>query len=99
MGRVRPEILVLETRGLLAEQDKDMAGAEKLLRQAVMLEETLPVAFGPPAIDKPTHELLGEFLLRRGRRDEARLQFEKTLTQAPGRRSAERGLEAASAGA
>ena len=97
--RVRPDILVLETRGLLAEQDKDLAGAEKLLRQAVMLEETLPIAFGPPAIDKPTHELLGEFLLRRGRRDEARLQFEKTLTQAPGRRSAERGLEAASAGA
>lgn len=97
--RVRAEVFVLEARGLLAEQEKDLAGAEKLLRQAVALEETLPIAFGPPTIDKPTHELLGEFLFGHGRADEAREEFEKALARTPGRRLAERGHAAAFAGA
>jgi len=69
--RVRPEIFLLEVRALLAEQEGDFAGAERLMLQAVSLEDRLPIAFGPPTIDKPSHELLGEFLLRRGRKDEA----------------------------
>jgi tetratricopeptide (TPR) repeat protein len=94
--RVRPEIFRLEARGLLAEQESDLAGAEKLLREAVALEQTLPIAFGPPTIDKPTHELLGEFLLRQGRPVDAREEFEKALARTPGRRPAERGFAAAS---
>ncbi len=84
--RVRPDIVLLEARALIAEQDNDLAGAEKLLRQAVALEETLPMAFGPPTIDKPTYELLGEFLLRRGRKDESRTAFQRALARTPGRR-------------
>ncbi|HEY2676354.1 MAG TPA: hypothetical protein VGI65_05245 [Steroidobacteraceae bacterium] len=90
--RVRPQILLLEARGLMAESEKDLAGAEALLRQAVTLDETLPIAFGPPTIDKPTHELLGEFLLRHGRKNEAHEEFEKALALTPGRRAAELGL-------
>jgi tetratricopeptide (TPR) repeat protein len=97
--RVRPEIFLLEARALLAEQEGDLAGAERLLRQAVGLEEKLPIAFGPPTIDKPTHELLGEFLLRHGRKDEAHAEFERALALTPGRRLAEQGFEASSAGA
>lgn len=96
--RVRPEILLLEAKGLLAELDGDLTGAEKLLRQAVVLEEKLPIAFGPPTIDKPTHELLGEFLLRRDRKEEARAEFEKALARTPGRRLAQRGRETTSTG-
>ena len=84
--RVRPDIVLLEARGLLAEQENDLTNAEKLLRQAVSLEETLPIAFGPPTIDKPTHELLGEYLLRHDQKDEARKQFELALARTPGRR-------------
>lgn len=84
--RVRPDILLLEARGLKAEQDNDLAGAEKLLREAISMEETLPIAFGPPTIDKPSRELMGEFLLRRGRQKEARAEFEKALARTPGRR-------------
>lgn len=94
--RVRPEILLLEARGLLAEKDGDFAGGEGFLRQAVGLEDKLPIAFGPPTIDKPTHELLGEFLLRRGRKDEAHSEFEKALARTPGRRLAEQGFEVTS---
>jgi tetratricopeptide (TPR) repeat protein len=92
--RVRPQILLDEARSLIAEQDSDLATAEKLLRQAVALEATLPVAFGPPMIDQPTRELLGAFLLRHGQRTEARAEFEKALAAAPGRRLAEKGLHA-----
>ena len=96
--RVRPEILLDEAQGLMAEQENHLAAAEKLLRQAVALEAALPVAFGPPTIDQPTHELLGAFLLRHGQRPAARAEFEHALAAAPGRRMAERGLRAASAG-
>lgn len=95
--RVRPEILLLEAQGLMAERGKKLAAAEAALRKAATMESTLPVAFGPPSIDEPTHELLGEFLLRHGRRTEARAEFGKALAAAPGRRLAERGLKTASA--
>ncbi len=95
--RVRPQILLGEAQGLMADHDNDPLTAEKLLRQAVTLEATLPIAFGPPTIDQPTHELLGAFLLRHGRRAEARVEFEKALAAAPRRRLAEKGIKAASA--
>jgi hypothetical protein len=96
-NRVRPEILLDEAEGLMAEQENHLAEAEKLLRRAVDLETALPIAFGPPTIDLPTHELLGAFLLRHGQRTPARAEFEKALAAAPGRRLAEQGLQAASA--
>jgi len=92
--RVRPEIFLLEGRALLAEQDGDFAGAERLMLQAVGLEDKLPIAFGPPTIDKPSHEILGEFLLRRGRKDQAHAEFEKAVARTPGRRLTEQGFEA-----
>jgi tetratricopeptide (TPR) repeat protein len=94
--RIRPGIFLLEARALVAEHEGDLAEAEKLLRQAVGLEETLPIAFGPPMIEKPTDELLAEFLLRHSRKDEARAEFKKALGRMPGRRLSEQGLAAAS---
>jgi tetratricopeptide (TPR) repeat protein len=96
--RVRPEIVLDEAQGLMAEQENHLAEAERLLRRAAALEAALPIAFGPPTIDLPTHELLGAYLLRHGRLTEARTEFEKALAAAPGRRLAEKGLQAASAG-
>jgi tetratricopeptide (TPR) repeat protein len=95
--RVRPKILLAEAQGMMAEHENHPAKAEKLLRQAVALEATLPIAFGPPTIDLPTHEMLGTFLLRHGQRAEARDEFQKALAAAPGRRLAEKGLQTASA--
>ena len=92
--RLRPGVLLLEARGLFAEHEGDLPAAEKFLRQAITIEETLPVDFGPPTIDKPTHELLGEFLVRRGRKDEASVEFVKALARTPGRRLATQGSAA-----
>jgi tetratricopeptide (TPR) repeat protein len=93
--RVRPRILVAEAQGLMQEKENHLAKAEGLLRQAVILEATLPVAFGPPTVEQPAHELLGAFLLRHGRAPEARSEFEKALAAAPGRRAAQYGLQEA----
>jgi hypothetical protein len=90
----RPQIMLLEARGLIAEQEGDLAGAERWLNEAARLEEKLPIAFGPPTIEKPTRELLGEFLRRRGKDREARVEFEKALARTPGRRLTRQGFEA-----
>ena len=92
----RKVFFLLQARALLAEQEGDFAGAERLMLQAVGLEDKLPIAFGPPTIDKPSHELLGEFLLRRGRKDEAHAEFEKAVARTPGRRLTEQGFVATS---
>lgn len=94
---VRPEIMLFEVMALLAEQDGDLAEAERVLRQTVEQEDKLPIAFGPPTIDKPTHELLAEFLLRRGRKEEAHAEFEKAVARTPGRRLTEQGFAATAA--
>jgi hypothetical protein len=48
--------------------------------------------FGPPAIFKPTEELLGELYLQLHRPDEARQAFQADLARAPGRRLGIEGL-------
>jgi predicted negative regulator of RcsB-dependent stress response len=47
----------------------------------------MSVEFGPPAIYKPTNELLGDLLLELHRSAEARDAFQLALGRAPGRRS------------
>ena len=62
------------------------------LRGLADMEESLPFTFGPPFVDSPTHELLGQLLLAVGQIDEAREAFRTALDRAPGRRLAREGL-------
>lgn len=62
------------------------------LRRAAALEAALPVEFGPPAIEKPSAELLGDELARLGRKDEAKAAYREALKHAPGRRLSLAGL-------
>jgi len=55
------------------------------LAKAAAEEDSLPFEFGPPEIEKPSHELLGELLLAAGRPLDARRQFEIALRRTPGR--------------
>jgi tetratricopeptide (TPR) repeat protein len=79
------EVLRLELEGLLRIAQGDTAGGLDLLHQATAIEDTLPMAFGPPDIVKPSHELLGEQLLALGRPAEAKHAFQRSLTLAPRR--------------
>ena len=55
------------------------------LTRATAQEDLLPFEFGPPEIEKPSHELLGEVLLAGGRPRDARREFEIALKRTPGR--------------
>lgn len=85
VGR-REEIVLRQAAGLerMARGDVEAGLAE--LRAAADAERSIPAEFGPPLVEKPSHELLGDALLRLGRRDEARRAYEAALALAPGRR-------------
>ena len=68
------------------------------LREAAEEEAAMPVVFGPPAVEKPSAELLGEELLKLGRADEAAEAFRAALTFAPNRKLSNEGLAAATGG-
>jgi tetratricopeptide (TPR) repeat protein len=78
-------VTTLQLEGLLdLARGHERAGLE-LLRKAVQIQETMPLAYGPPSPVKPPHELLGEVLLELGYHDEASTVFDKALAFAPRR--------------
>jgi tetratricopeptide (TPR) repeat protein len=84
-NRSVPGILERQIRALLMLEDGRRNEALVLLREAAALEDAIPLEFGPPDIVKPTHELLGEVLLRFGDAGEAQREFVCALELAPGR--------------
>jgi tetratricopeptide (TPR) repeat protein len=84
MRRV-PAIEQDELNGLVLLRQGQTAGAIALLSKAATAERALPMEFGPPSVDKPANELLGEVLLDLGRAQDARTAFEAAQVIAPGR--------------
>ena len=72
---------------------------ENLFLLATALEDAMPLEYGPPGMVKPSHEFLGEMLLRAGRPSEARLEFARALRLAPKRALSLLGLARAAAAA
>lgn len=70
-----------------------------VLREAVALEASLPMDFGPPAILRPAHEALAEGLLVAGRHAEAQAAYHRALARTPGRSRSLAGLVLAAEGA
>jgi len=66
-----------------------------LLRKAAEAEAALPPPFGPPALQKPSYELLGDELLALGHKAEAAAAYRAALVAAPNRRLSVLGLKAA----
>jgi tetratricopeptide (TPR) repeat protein len=71
------------------------AAAIERLQRAAEEEAGRPLEYGPPSIEKPSHELLGEMLLADDRPEAAALAFEAALARAPRRSQSLRGLAAA----
>ena len=67
----RAEMLALTARAHAA--DKDLAGAEKLLREAISLDAT----------DSESYVMLAQVLLSQSRLDEARIEFDAIVTRNP----------------
>ena len=95
----RASILDLELQGVIASAEGKHDEAVTALTQATAIEDGTAYAFGPPYIEKPSHELLGEELLLIKRAGEARTEFERALKTTPRRPLALRGLALATAAA
>ena len=100
-----PEILDRELRAVAREAAGGggaggaLDAAIVLMREVTAREDSIPLEFGPPGVVKPSHELLGEMLLRAGRPREAEAQFTQALRLAPKRALALLGLARAAAAA
>jgi tetratricopeptide (TPR) repeat protein len=90
LGRL--SVLHDEVAAMIQHKEGASAKAIDLLRAAAKLEDTLPFEFGPPFIDKPAYELLGEILLESGQPKEARAAFERALARTPERTASLAGL-------
>ena len=77
------DIWALELAAAVQASRGDYDQAVQSMKQAMTLEEALPPPSGPPAVLKPTHELLGEILLMAGRPKEAAQQFARSLQRQP----------------
>jgi hypothetical protein len=80
-----PTIEQDELQGLLLLRQGNQSEAVALLERAAAAEKAIPMEFGPPSLDKPANELLGEVLLELHRAPEARTAFEAAQVLAPGR--------------
>ncbi len=87
------EVALRQASGLEKLAHGDQKGGIDDLRLAAKMESALPVEFGPPAIPKPSYELLGEELEQLGMSNEARQAYEKALTLTPNRRLVNDGLK------
>ncbi|MGH7653300.1 MAG: hypothetical protein ACREN6_01430 [Gemmatimonadaceae bacterium] len=81
------QICAREIDALVALQNGGSDRSLSALRRAVAIEDSLPVAFGPPLDVKPPRELLGEVLLGLGRAAEAQHELERQLGRTPRRAS------------
>jgi tetratricopeptide (TPR) repeat protein len=78
--------------GLLLLRQGDVEGAIVRLSRAAAAESAIPMEFGPPTLDKPANELLGDVLMDLGRAQQARTAYESAQVLAPGRRQSLQGL-------
>jgi tetratricopeptide (TPR) repeat protein len=85
------EIQALEIAAVANATRGQIEEAIATMRQATALEEAMPVPPGPPPLIKPSHELLGEILLRAGRHEEAARAFATSLFRHPGRALSSKG--------
>src|SRR5712692_5894779 len=79
-------VAIEQLHALLTAAEGKRDDAVKDLQRIAAKEHQLPLEFGPPTIEKPSDELLGEMLLQLNRPSEARDAFQAALARAPGRR-------------
>jgi tetratricopeptide (TPR) repeat protein len=84
--RKRVLMLTGQLQALLLLKSGKGDDAVRELQRLAADEQEMPLQFGPPFIDKPTNELLGEALSQLNRPSEAQAAFQDSLARAPGRR-------------
>lgn len=77
--------IVAQINGMIALHEGDEDRFAEYLQEAVALEEQTNFPAGPPTITKPSFEQYGEWLLEKGKYQEAIAQFDKALHRMPRR--------------
>jgi tetratricopeptide (TPR) repeat protein len=90
--RNRLGILETQLQAMISAADGSLAQAVKSLQEIAPTEEAMPFEFGPPFVEKPSYELLGELLLKSGDASAARAAFRTALQHTPERTSSLMGL-------
>jgi len=90
---VESQIRQNQLQALRATMDSNMSLSEEYFLKSIELDGTISFSYGPPSIQKPTHELYGDWLLSQNRNDEALAQYELTLKMAPNRLLAVNGIK------
>jgi hypothetical protein len=88
----RLHVLGLELQAVIEQASGNGDTAVTTMRQAAKDAATMPYAYGPPFVDQPPDELLGEVLLAERRPAEAARAFEDELTRAKNRTASILGL-------
>ncbi len=88
-----------QTRAIALQMAGSPDSAIRVSGEAVRLEASLPMDFGPPGVLRPAHEAHGELLLTIGRYAEAQIAFNAALARTPGRSRTLAGLVLAARGA
>jgi tetratricopeptide (TPR) repeat protein len=91
------EIMGLEVDAVARAHKGSYDEAISLMKRATALEEEMSPPSGPPDLIKPSHELLGEILLRAGKAKEAAEQFAISLARQPNRARSLLGMARAAA--
>lgn len=79
------QVVLSQIEGLKAELQADESLFEVKMQQAVELENQTNFPTGPPNITQPSFEQYGEWLLEKGRYEEALAQFDAALLRMPRR--------------
>jgi tetratricopeptide (TPR) repeat protein len=95
--QIRAEVIGLQAEALTLATAGARPAAITLLEKAAAREEAMPIEFGPPYVEKPSRELLGDQLLAAGRAAEAVAAYQRALARAPGRAVSLAGLRRAEA--
>jgi tetratricopeptide (TPR) repeat protein len=96
--RAKPlAIMEKELAATIAFVGKDLAAAEKSIKEATEIELTLDAPSGPAEPIVPSFELYGHLLLETNRAADAAAQFRQSLSRMPNRRAAVEGLKRATA--
>lgn len=78
---------------LQAEMDNNPVLAEKYFLKSIAIENSISYSYGPPSIQKPTHELYADWLLSHKRNEAANQQYTLAQKTGPNRLRVLEGIE------